>query len=87
MRLIIKRHPFEGFSHQVHHVGDGFQASPSMAPGLLAFLDCGGKLDVSWQNSGKGWWGKLLEGAEVKIGKICRNQRHSRKVRFFRKGP
>jgi len=31
---------------QVHHVGDGFQASPSMAPGLLAFLDCGGKLDV-----------------------------------------
>ena len=33
-------------------MGDGFQASPSMAPGLLAFLDCGGKLDVSWQRFG-----------------------------------
>ena len=43
---------------QVHRVGDGFQASPAMAQGMLAFLDCGGKLDVSLTSIGWGdcWW-------------------------------
>ncbi|CAE7745330.1 unnamed protein product [Symbiodinium necroappetens] len=31
---------------QEHLVGAGFQASPAMAPGLFAVIDCSGRLEV-----------------------------------------